>query len=647
MSGVTMARSRDRRLFLGMSGVLMALTACGSLPTATGSLPIPPNLSLDGNSAATPAPPVATSTPLVLNSSLRSQLNLTGQELALFVRLLDGDLVAQLPGPDVARWISPDGEWPGIEGIDVSLAVGDYRETATARLRFDQPATFTFADIPAGSVAELTATAFSGPHTLAAGDLTFDLAPEDGEDPAVAALELLSLDVPLLKSVQVRGGPVPTTEGHTVQQPLPLETLILTGETLDQVTQVLFTIPPISQPTDAPRQQLTAPILNQTATELTVQPPATLALETSTLAVETADGLGLGNLDVTWLSPTTSSSTVSTLITQEPKWQVQPIDIQPNPSNPIELESPSAVIVDDSGSLYIADSARHQILMLNTDGELTIMAGSGEAGFQDAETLLAEFDTPVALAFDRDGSLLVVDQGNHAIRRIDTEGSVSTVAGRGNPGYADGPAADARFRDPAGLAVGVDGLIYVADAGNHRIRRITPEGLVVTFAGSGRAGFEDGVGILAQLDTPVALDFDNQGRLWVIDQGNHSLRHISITGQVNTVTGGESGFRDGSFAEAQFDRPSMLTITPDDMIWLADQDNHRIRQLSLTTQQVITFAGTGQPGFRNGPVAQAQFDHPAALSLTDDKALVVIDRTSPTLREVFQPKPLNQVGLRN
>ncbi|NJK63701.1 MAG: hypothetical protein HC921_14355 [Synechococcaceae cyanobacterium SM2_3_1] len=262
-----------RGSLIGLLAVLIA--SCGDLPTTTGSLPIPSGLGLETESL--PAPP-PTATPLTLTPSLLSDWNLAPHELVLLVQRRGRDLVAQLPAEAVARWYSPDPDWPGIEGIDLTVTIGSYRETATAQLRLGQAAIFTFADPPTGT-AQLTALAFSGSTTVARGETTLTIQPPQTEAEAQATAEISPLhltpeNLPFLQQVQVGPGEQPATDlGGAVLEPLAVnQTLTFLGSNLDQVSDVLFAANfPASVVAGVP--PLSGEILEQFPTRLTVKPP--------------------------------------------------------------------------------------------------------------------------------------------------------------------------------------------------------------------------------------------------------------------------------------------------------------------------------------------------------------------------------------
>lgn len=255
--------------------------------------------------------------------------------------------------------------------------------------------------------------------------------------------------------------------------------------------------------------------------------------------------------------------------------------------------------------LFIAGSGQEQIVLVSPDGLLAsrdaypVTIGSGKSGSADGVSFNAQFHTPVGIARAAKAGggggnpqevLFIADSGNHTIRRVafmlSFEGcpvpwNVTTLAGAaGQPGSADGKGSAARFDTPRGIAALPDGTLYVADAGNHTIRRITPDGTVTTIAGvPGVAGSDD-----AHLNTPSGIDVSANGEVFFVDTFNHAIRMITTDGKLVTVAGqlGVSGFADGDAAAAMFNAPVGLKIAPDGSILVADTGNNVIRRVTLT-----------------------------------------------------------------
>ena len=250
---------------------------------------------------------------------------------------------------------------------------------------------------------------------------------------------------------------------------------------------------------------------------------------------------------------------------------------------------------------------------------VTLLAGDGARGVRDGEPFAAEFSDPFAVAIGPDGAVYVADGGDaNAVRRI-AAGSVTTIAG-GGEGFADGVGAAARFNTPSAVAVAPDGTVFVADTGNHAIRRVEPGGAVTTVAGDGTAGWRDGRGADARFDGPMGLALDTHGRLYVADSYNDRIRLVQPDGTVTTLAGGDvPGAVDGPAADARFDTPTGLAIAPGGAIYIADTGNDLVRQLG--TDGVVTTLG----GMPQGPGVLA-VSRPIGVAVTEDGRLYVTDR---------------------
>ena len=209
---------------------------------------------------------------------------------------------------------------------------------------------------------------------------------------------------------------------------------------------------------------------------------------------------------------------------------------------------------------------------------VSTLAGSGSYGYSDGIGFAARFDEPFDVAIDKAGNLYVADADNHRIRKVTPKGEVSTLAGSGNSGHADGVGGAAQFDSPRGITIDAAGNLYVVDTGNARIRRITPKGEVSTLAGSTR-GFADGVGITAQFGYPLGIAIDAAGNLYVEDTGN--IRKVTPKGEVSTLAGSAYAHADGTGCDER--RPASFGIAIDAAghIYVTDTGNHRIRKIVI------------------------------------------------------------------
>ena len=297
-----------------------------------------------------------------------------------------------------------------------------------------------------------------------------------------------------------------------------------------------------------------------------------------------------------------------------------------------------AAALDAVGNLFIVDGSR--IRKITPDGMVSTVAGTGDYGFADGPADQAQFNGLFGIVVDSEGNLYAADNGNNRIRKITPDGTVTTVAGTGAYSFADGPADQAQFRNPFGIALDSEDNLYVTDYVNRRIRKITPDGTVLTVAGTGDFGSADGPADQATFINPTDIAIDAAGNLYVADSGNNLIRKITPDGMVSTVAGtGEAGFADGPADQAQFDNPRSIAIDVAGDIYVAD--NNRIRKIT-SDGMVSTIAGTGDWDFADGPADQAQFSFPSALVIDPEGNLYVADSGNNRIRKITFPRVENQ-----
>jgi sugar lactone lactonase YvrE len=316
------------------------------------------------------------------------------------------------------------------------------------------------------------------------------------------------------------------------------------------------------------------------------------------------------------------------------------------------LNLPYGVAVDAQGHLYIADTQHHRIrrVMLSTENpRIETIAGTGVSGFNgdDRPAVHAHLNFPRGLAVDADGNLYVADTFNHRVRKITPEGMITTIAGTGRAGFSgDGDLATrAELRFPVAVAVDAEGRIYIADAGNNRVRRVDLDGTIVTIAGTGARGFagDEGPAIEAALDTPAALAFDKEGHLLIADMGNHRLRRVDLSsGTIVTIAGKGtpgSGGDGGAAKDAELNTPGGLAVDADGTIYIADSGNHRVRKIG-GDGNISTVTGTGIAGFGgDGTLASAAtVNFPTGLAIASDGHLVIADTFNHRVRKL-RPQP--------
>ena len=299
---------------------------------------------------------------------------------------------------------------------------------------------------------------------------------------------------------------------------------------------------------------------------------------------------------------------------------------------------PTGVVVDKAGDIYVSDYGNHTIRKITPQGEVSTFAGTaGASGSEDGTGNNARFFNPECVTIDGAGNLYVTDKGNNTIRKINPSAVVTTFAGSaGQSGSADGVGSAARFDTPIGITVDSVGNLYVADAFNDTIRRITPSGMVTTLAGlAGMQGSTNGTGSAARFFEASGVATDSGDNIYVSDYANHTIRKITPNGAVTTVAGfpGAPGSRDGALSAARFNYPVGLAVDAVDSVYIADYQNHTIRKLGTT--KVVSLAGSGSEfdwGSNDGTGGNARFEFPAAVAVASSGELYIADTHNHTIR---------------
>jgi hypothetical protein len=302
-----------------------------------------------------------------------------------------------------------------------------------------------------------------------------------------------------------------------------------------------------------------------------------------------------------------------------------------------QFNIPEDLVLDSAGNLYVADTYNDAIRKVTPSGQVTTLAGlTGNLGSTDGVNSQAQFNAPMGTAVDGSGNVYVADTNNSTIRKIAASGVVTTLAGAATDiGSTDGTGAAALFDRMEGAAVDSAGNIYVADSGNNTIRMITPAGVVSTLAGmAGTTGSTDGTGTAARFIFPTGVIADNSGNVYVADAVNNTIRKITSGGVVTTLAGsaGVTGSADGTGTAALFSLPSDVAVDGSGNVYVADTNNSTIRKVT-STGVVTTLAGTsGVKGYLDGIGTAAQFDTPSGLSVDSSGNVYVGDTNNNTIR---------------
>ena len=307
------------------------------------------------------------------------------------------------------------------------------------------------------------------------------------------------------------------------------------------------------------------------------------------------------------------------------------------PAKAAQLYLPAGLAFDASGALYIADLLNNRVRKVSPDGTITTVAGKGTKAFSGDGGLATagSLNHPHSLAVDASGALYIADLGNHRVRKVSPDGTITTVAGTGNEGFSGdgGPATAAQLSLPAGLAVDASGALYIADLLNNRVRKVSPDGTIATVAGMGNEGFsgDGGPATAASLNRPASLAVDASGALYIADSVNHRVRKVSPDGSITTVAGaGNDGFSGdgGPATAAQLHFPASLAVDASGALYIAGSVNHRVRKVS-PNGTITTVAETGAR-----PATLAWIHVPPGLAVDASGALYIADRYNHLVRRV-------------
>jgi serine/threonine-protein kinase len=296
------------------------------------------------------------------------------------------------------------------------------------------------------------------------------------------------------------------------------------------------------------------------------------------------------------------------------------------------FDKPAGIAGDFAGNLYVSDFWTGLIRKISPTAVVTTLASNGDHVNEEGKG--TNFWNPSGMAVDALGNVYVADSHNSRIRKITQQGLITTFAGGDGQGAVDGPGAAAKFNHPGGVALDAAGSLYVADGGNNLIRKISPDGVVTTFAGSGTAGAADGKGTAASFNNPADVALDAFGNVYVTDGNNNKIRKITPKGVVSMLAGsGAKGDSDGKGTAASFNSPNGMDLDASGNIYVADRRNNKIRK--VTPQGVVTtLAGSGEFGRENGPGASASFNFPSDVVVDSFGDIYVADYGNLMIRKI-------------
>ncbi len=308
------------------------------------------------------------------------------------------------------------------------------------------------------------------------------------------------------------------------------------------------------------------------------------------------------------------------------------------------LNAPWLVVVDGSGNMYISDGANNRIRKVTASGTISTFAGIGTVGFSGdgGPATAAQFRAQWGIALDNSGNLYIADNGNHRIRKVNPSGIISTIAGNGTGMFSGdgGPASAATLHNPSCLVADNSGNLYIADNYNYRIRKIDPSGIISTIAGNGTAGYtgDGGAATAAEIRDIEGITIDGSGNLYFADPYDMVVRKISTSGGISTFAGtGTGGFSGdgGAGSSANLEQPICVAADGGGNLFIADLGNYRIRKVS-PSGIISTVAGTGTAGFAGdgGPATLAQIGYVTGVGTDGGGNLFIVDQDHNRIRKV-------------
>jgi uncharacterized repeat protein (TIGR01451 family) len=321
------------------------------------------------------------------------------------------------------------------------------------------------------------------------------------------------------------------------------------------------------------------------------------------------------------------------------------------------LNAPAGVARDSAGNTYIADTNNNRVRRVDASGIITTVAGTGVTGFSGdgGAATSAQLITPQAVTLDAAGNLYVADSGNLRIRKVDASGNISTVAGNGEPGYSGdgGPATAAQLVPAYGLAADSSGNLYVADSSNSVIRKIDSSGIITTVAGNGTAGFsgDGGAATGAEVQNPYSVAVDATGNLYIADTSNQRIRKVDSSGIITTIAGTgaccDSG-DGGAATSAQLDYPVGVAVDAAGNLYITGNGDGRVRIVNAAGI-ITTIAGSGNIGYSGdgGLASAAAMRNPLGLAADASGVVAVADQGNNAVRLLVPEGTRPVLGVRS
>jgi len=320
---------------------------------------------------------------------------------------------------------------------------------------------------------------------------------------------------------------------------------------------------------------------------------------------------------------------------------------KPVKATDISISLVDGMTVAPNGDVYISRRSHNIISKIDSNGMLTDVVGTGDSGYSGdgGPATEATLKVPAGLTFDKQGNLYIADRENHVVRKVNTQGIITTVAGTGTAGFGGdgGPATKAQLNLPSDMAVDSEGNLYISDRSNNRIRKVAPDGTITTYAGTGNEGYngDNMAATRATLDKPFGLAVDKEGNLYIADRGNNRIRMVDAASGLIVTVAGDGGFffigDNGPAYRASIAGPTDVAVDDEGNIYIADRSNNRIRMVN-SLGMIRTVMGTGQQDYNgDSEVARETNLHlPFGVDLDQNGDLLVIDRSHYRIRKMLQ-----------